>query len=281
MNHIVWLVFDSVRYDSFAAAVTPNLDRIGPARQSYSYASWTAPSHYNFLMGLLPHQNATNVFASIQYREDLIRWVSRIGLEPANKFSFEKFLPTLSLPATLKCLGYRCEAYVSLPVLNPKTLLSQHFDSYELMPQHNDLQSIISRLKFDETLRFYFINTAETHYPYLLPRETGSDLPRLPGLHGCYRDLDEFLRNPGMFHADSPGTAFTPQRLRGLWEKQVACLEHLDKIVGELLEKVPENTWFIVTSDHGELFGEDGFFGHGPVMHPKVYEVFCLEGQRP
>jgi hypothetical protein len=37
----------------------------------------------------------------------------------------------------------------------------------------------------------------------------------------------------------------------------------------------------MVTSDHGELFGEGGFFGHGPVAHEKVFEVFFVEGLSP
>ena len=26
-------------------------------------------------------------------------------------------------------------------------------------------------------------------------------------------------------------------------------------------------------------FGEQGFFGHGPIMHEKVFEVFLVEGK--
>ena len=37
-------------------------------------------------------------------------------------------------------------------------------------------------------------------------------------------------------------------------------------------------TVVIVTSDHGELFGEDGYFGHRPIAHEKVLEVPFLEG---
>jgi hypothetical protein len=281
MNHIVWVVFDSARYDAFMAASTPHLDRIAAAERRFSFASWTAPSHYTFLMGVMPHGNARDVFASVQYRQDLLRWSGRMGL-PGGAFRFESFLPGLSLPMALKQSGYRCEAYVSLPVLNPETLLGRHFDHYELMPEHNDLRRIVSRLRFDGPPCFFFINTGETHYPYLLPGETAEDLPRISGLNGTLRGLDEFLRNPASIaECEHPSQAFTPQRFRALWEKQVAGIEHLDRVMGELLEKAPRETWFIVTSDHGELFGEDGLFGHGPIMHEKVFEVFFLEGPHP
>ena len=38
-------------------------------------------------------------------------------------------------------------------------------------------------------------------------------------------------------------------------------------------------TWITVTADHGELFGEGGYFGHGPFAHPKLLEVPFLEGR--
>lgn len=282
MNNIVWIVFDSARYDTFMAAKTPILDQIGAVERRWSYASWTAPSHYAFLMGVPPHKNMTNVFASVQYRNEIICWTKRLGLKDKQGVDLSHLAPSLSLPAFLKTLGYRCEAYVSLPVLNPHTLLSGYFDHFELMPSPNNLGSIIDKLRFLDAPTFFFINTGETHYPYLLPDETLSDLPRLPGLHGVYRNLDEFLRNPSAFlNAESPNKVFTPERLRSLWEKQVACIEYLDGVINRLLEISPKNTWFIITSDHGELFGEDNFFGHGPIMHEKVYEVFFLEGQYP
>ena len=59
------------------------------------------------------------------------------------------------------------------------------------------------------------------------------------------------------------------------------ALEYLDGVLASLLERLPANTWLIVTSDHGELFGEDGYFGHGPIAHEKVLEVPFVEGMRP
>ena len=48
---------------------------------------------------------------------------------------------------------------------------------------------------------------------------------------------------------------------------------------GKLFDAVPANTYITVTADHGELFGEDGYFGHGPIHHDKVYEVPLVEGK--
>ncbi len=282
MNNIIWLVFDSARYDAFIAARTPAIHQIGHVERRFSYASWTAPSHYAFLMGLPPHSNEPGCFAADAHRRELARWEQRIGATSGPTVSFGNFVPVLSLPAFLKSLGYRTEAYVSLPVLNPRTLISQHFDQFHLMPSHNDLAAIVARLSFTDTPCFFFINTGETHYPYVLPHETLNDLPHVSGLHGVWRSLDEFIQNPSTPtppHAE--GFRFDTEQLRSLWKKQVACIEYLDGVVADLMSKVPDNTWFIITSDHGELFGEDGYFGHGPVMHEKVFEVFFVEGRVP
>ena len=56
-------------------------------------------------------------------------------------------------------------------------------------------------------------------------------------------------------------------------------MKYLDGVFEELFDLVPRDTYITVTSDHGELFGEEGYFGHGPVQHDKVFEVFLVEGK--
>ena len=57
-----------------------------------------------------------------------------------------------------------------------------------------------------------------------------------------------------------------------------------DAAVGELVDWLEQRgeldtTAILVTADHGELFGEAGYFGHGPIMHEKCFEVPFLEGK--
>ena len=61
--------------------------------------------------------------------------------------------------------------------------------------------------------------------------------------------------------------------------KQVECIEYIDGLMADLFNKCPKNTWIIITSDHGELFGEEGYFGHGPIFHEKVFEIPFMEGR--
>ena len=268
-NSIVFIVMDSCRYDTMMAARRPNIDRLGAIEKRYSYASWTAPSHYAFTMGMLPHTSPRDVFASEVYKEEFQQWKTRTG---AGDLSFKDFLPDISLPKVLSKLGYHTVAKVSMPVLNKYTLISRDFDEYKLMPHHNDFAGMVEEIEFSEDeLCYYFLNLGETHYPYML---SGADMPHISGVHGALKSMADPQRAKA--RADEP---FSAEQLKALHAQQVRCVEYLDGLIGKLMAKAPENTYFIVTSDHGELFGEDGYFGHGPIMHEKCFEIPFVEGR--
>ena len=274
-NHLVFLVLDSCRFDSFVRARTPNIDRLGEAQQRFSFASWTAPSHFTYLMGQVPHTSPKHVFASEVYKAQFAEWVDRLGIPD---LSFKTFIPELCLAGVLKKHHYHTAARVSMPVLNPYSGLTRGFDDYKLMGNHNDFAGMVRDVDFSKSDRcFRFFNLGETHYPYMLD---GASLPKISGLHGVARDMDKVMAHSG----DGPEQVpefFAAETMRDLHDQQVRCVEYVDGLVGALYEKAPANTHFIVTADHGELFGEEGFFGHGPVMHRKVFEVPFVEGRKP
>ena len=79
--------------------------------------------------------------------------------------------------------------------------------------------------------------------------------------------------------ATSGRLSFDAGQMEMLRLQQVKCVEYIDGQIGRLMTMTPPNTHFIVTADHGELFGEDGYFGHGPIMHEKCFEVPFVEGR--
>lgn len=274
-NHLVYIVMDSCRFDSFMTASHPNMDRIAAAERRYSFASWTSPSHQTYLMGQVPHTSPRGVFASEVYKRQFVQWVDR--LDAAN-LSFRTFVPHLSLPKVLQDLSYRTIARVSMPVLNPLAGFSRHFDDYRLMDNHNDFAGMVAEMDFSGgEPRFYFLNLGETHYPYMLD---DPDLPRVSGVHGVFKSMDDLLARHGD-NLEAEPDLFSPESMAFLHRQQSRCVTHIDELLGALFDKCPANTYFIVTSDHGELFGEENFFGHGPIMHEKCFEVPFLEGLRP
>jgi len=190
-------------------------------------------------------------------------------------------LPGLWLPDWLRDhLGYRTTALVSMPVLHPATPLSRGFDAWRLMPTHNDMGAIVDALRFyEERPVFALLNLGETHYPYAATGREDPDLPHLHGLRGVARELDARLREGELVSAPDAPAFFDEKTLRRLQQRQVEALQSLDLLFEALFDRVPPGTWITVTADHGELFGEEGFFGHGPIQHPKVLEVPFVEGQ--
>ncbi|MDP7112969.1 MAG: sulfatase-like hydrolase/transferase [Myxococcota bacterium] len=279
-RNLVLITFDSCRHDTFVAAAPRAIARLGAVERRFSYASWTAPSHYNLLMGLMPHPSPTHVFASEHYKRDFLRFSERLGIEGV---AFEQMLPALYLPPFLRDThGYHTRALVSLPVMNEHTPLAVGFDSYELMPTHNDMEAMLGRLRFDpDRPTFTLLNVGETHYPYALPDEPSEEWPRIAGVNGVFRSLGEGPAEGHLHHRDSEPRFFDDARLERLRRRQIRAVAHLDGVVERLFDVVPPGTWIVITSDHGELFGEDGYFGHGPIMHPKVFEVPFVEGLRP
>jgi len=275
LNNYVLVIFDSCRYDAVIRARTKHLRRLGAIERRYSYASWTAPSHFNLLTGLLPHRSPRHIFASEYYRRDFLKFRERLGRDD---IQFRSLAPRLYLPLYLQKIGYRTHARVSLPVLNPRTILNSGFDTYELMDRHNDMRAMLERMPFDsDRPSFFLLNVGETHYPYALPGEPADEWPRISGVHGVFKHLDdEIVGGPLKRRRDR---FFNEKALRELRSRQVEAVRYLDGVLEELFDRVPSNTFITVTSDHGELFGEDGYFGHGPVMHEKVFEVPFVEGK--
>lgn len=272
-QHVVCIVMDSCRFDSFLAAKTPNIDRLGEVSKRHSYASWTAPSHHAFSMGLLPHASPQGVLASEVYKDEFIDWEKRTGL---SGIDFKRFLPHLTLTRVLAELGYETVGRVSMPVLNPETPFARGFSDYRLMKNHNGFHEMVDEMTLpedeDETY-FYFFNLGETHYPYMLKDDS---LPIISGLHGVAKRID----GSGNAITQIEGDFFSPDMMKTLRDAQIKAVEHVDALVGQIVEKAAKGrTHLIVTADHGELFGEDDFFGHGPIFHNKVFEVPFIEAQ--
>ena len=272
-NDLVYIIMDSCRFDSYRRARTPNMNHIGKGVQRFSYASWTAPSHHSIFMGQVAHTAPKKVLASEVYKKDFAQWVERIGIPD---LSFKSFVPELSLAKVLQKLGYRTTARVSMPVLNPLTGFSKFFDDYKLMKDHNDFKGMVDEIAFSTSQpSYHFMNLGETHYPYMLKDD---QLPRISGVHGVVQGMDAAIARSGDQVVEKE--FFTKPEMVALHDQQVRCVEYVDGVLAALLDKAPKGTHVIIAADHGECFGEGDYFGHGPVMHRKVFEVPFLEGKK-
>jgi hypothetical protein len=297
------IVLDSLRYDAWTTASLKNLNRLGEVEKRYSYASWTSPSHYNLLTGLLPHNRPDRIPVFEYFTQEFMRFSDRLQID-ASQIQ-QHLVPSLFLPTFFRALGYHTRAIVSMAVLNQHTAINRDFESYQRVKAPAYMTSMMDLIEFDsERPTFYLLNLGETHYPYQVPSEDAVRLPYRGGVHGAVQGLTAW---PGATSAGPPESAersgvgqhqtgaglfggrrmaqvprnLTLAEMREAQQRQVRALQYLDGLFANLFARIPEDTYIIVTSDHGDLFGEDGQFGHGPVVHEKVLEVPLAEGLVP
>ncbi len=264
MASICYIILDSLRWDSFELAQTKNLDRLTTFQSKrFSYASWTQPSHSCLLSGLLPYESEPGVVAAKTYVNDIQFWNTALG---GDTEALQTLAPEYALALSAQRLGWNTIGRVSMPVLNPQTAFSRGFNSYELSPNGSSLGAQIESVTFDlkPAKNFVFINAGDTHYPYLMP---ANKMPRISGIHGA-ASTQKTDHNRAEY-----AIPFSKDELKTLHESQILGLERADKHIEQLLDLMPKPLLLVVGSDHGELFGEDNYFGHGPFFHKTLFEV--------
>ncbi|HEX5410244.1 MAG TPA: sulfatase [Terriglobia bacterium] len=288
--NIIFIVLDTVRADhlssyGYSCPTTPNLDRLARRgvlfENAISPSSWTLASHASMFTGLLPHQNGADWW---------------LPLPPGPRTFAE----------TLRSSGYRAAGFAAnFDYCQKGWGIGRGFDVYR-----DDSESLQRNLagtllgtaliqpayqtffRFDylerqdarETNReafqwlqhppaspyFLFINYFDAHVPYLTS-------PSYNHRFGTVSDnlvhkLFDALQGP-----DAP-RGITPSEQAALIAGYDNCLAFLDAQVGRLLDFLDHtpagrNTIVIVTSDHGEEFGEQGFYSHGYNLYREAIHV--------
>jgi len=261
------VTFDSLRWDTFCAASLPFLKTVGDWRRAVSPASYTLPAHMSFFVGKLPQTlDGADLYDSVALRvvdgrrrrsADLWRLANpeaprdaRVTLEGRNVVDgFAR--------AGLRTIGTGAMNWFNT-ALEPSRVLTEPFVRFAFFdgPGHASHRSsekqaawILDELRVaGGAPAFVFWNIGETHASF--------------EYEGCAWQGER-----------------TPYGDRELClERQRACLEHVDGIVGAVaqeMERLAGPTDLILMGDHGEAFGEDGLWGHG-FSHPVVMEVPML-----
>jgi hypothetical protein len=168
--------------------------------------------------------SAYNPCRGITWRR-FLQFNEELGLK---NIEFKSLVPRMFLPSFLKdTLGYRTHAMVSLPVLNPRTVLNSGRNSYKLMDKHNDMRPMLQEMKFDGP-SFYLLNVGETHYPYALPDERPDQWPRISGVHGVFKHLDDEVVGEKLKRSKGE-KFFDTENLEMLRKRQIATVQYLDK----------------------------------------------------
>jgi len=306
--NVLLLVLDTARADAFEpygapAGATPaiaDLARRGAAlRGVHAAASWTLPSHAAMFTGLLPR--ATGIL-------DLSE-----GTPLAARPVLEAHAPRM-LPTVLREAGYTTGAVSTNLWITQDSGFGAGFDRFRqvISPRqaHLHKEDLRSRVRWNvdgvravvddgagcagDLLRvwlrkrdrsrpfFWFVNLVECHSPYLPPRPY-NDLAPLDR----WRAAEEARRylNLGAIWKACAGGFEVPdealERMRHLYARSVRLMDDwLARLLEDLeAERTLADTLVIVTSDHGENFGEGGLMGHAFSLDDRLLRVpFVIAG---
>jgi arylsulfatase A-like enzyme len=266
--HVILLSLDTVRADRLGCygavpGPTPRLDALAAGadrhRSCVAPAPWTLPSHASMFTGLFPFEHGTHGFRVEEYVDNAH------PLHPDH----------LTVAEAMAAAGYETAAFVANTVyLATRFGLDQGFETYEVRRQ--DAAAMTDRaLAFlddrdPERPCFLFVNYMDAHRPYGM--RSPEELARLPDAEHPAKLLEELCEQV-MLRGEAPGAL--GERVASLYDEG---LVELDREVGRLLDGLAERglldgALVVVTSDHGEAFGEHGVVEHGKDVYQPLVAV--------
>ncbi len=297
MPNVLLLILDTVRAADMSLygyehPTTPFLQELGARgvvfRRAVAPSSWTLPSHASVFTGRWPHALEAD-------------WLTTLSPEAS------------TLAEQFRRAGYRTGGFVgNVTYVAAETGLGQGFATYEVrrfklgevihavavgrflveaprtrnllgeswLLDRNSAGVLGARFREwvgeGETERpfFGFLNLYDAHLPFdPAPAERGRFGPQstLP-----WRSrLRRFLDGVGPLR---PRDSTWLREARARYDEAIATMDAEIRRIVDGLERrgLLDSTILIVTSDHGELFGEDGLFGHGNGLHVNTLRVPLL-----
>ena len=248
------LTYDSCRYDVLVEAGTPVLDSYSSIVRAEAPANFTFASHQAFFVGILPHA-VDNLPYYNRFRKQLLGLVE-VGETLVVKDSLMQVESPWNLIQGFRDQGYQTVGAAAMNWFRQESLTSA-FEHFLFTGRDADRQIDILLGEIDPSRPFFgFINFGETHAAYDFKGKTD------------HCPVDVRARRMVWPPVEEGPTGRDNEAFR----HQMAAAEFLDQRLRRLFEELPGDTVVILTADHGDCFGEDGFWGHG-VNHPKVLEV--------
>lgn len=253
MNFLL-LTYDSCRYDVMVAAATPVLDSYCPIARAEAPATFTFASHQAIFVGILPNVVDDTPYYN-RFRAQLIS-LTNAGERQVAKNAFKRVTSPWNIVHGLREEGYQTVGAGAMNWFRQDALTTgfEHF-AYTGRDADGQIDYLVERI--DPSRPFFgFINFGETHAPYTTKAQPTP----------CPDDVRaRRIEWP-------PRQSGPTGRATAAFKWQADAVTFLDQRLPRLFAALPGDTIAVLTADHGDCFGEDGYWGHG-VNHPKVYEV--------
>lgn len=264
--NVLLVTIDTQRADSFgiygnAGGHTPNIDRLAQRSVVFERATspvgTTFPSHASLLTGLYPRRHG------VRYNGDAL----------------DEEMVTLA--EILREEGYDTMALVSYGSMVSRGGLAQGFirTSHEVdgTPAYRTNPRRVTTmarglLKHERKNPFFmWVQYYHPHSPYDVTPYAKAELEDYDGAFADGATVKEFYKVHGKGEFDDDDR----KALRTLYDGET---READRVVGLLLDDLEkrglaDDTIVVVTSDHGEVLGEHGVAGHGPLLWQPVLSV--------
>ena len=275
--NILLITLDTTRADhlgcyGYSRATSPELDRLAQESvvydNAYAVSSWTMPAHASLFTGKFPSAHGAKYDP-----EGALKLLDGIDGHPdwdkyrANPIADDE----ITLAALLAGHGYATGGVVGGPWMKKPFRLDRGFKFYnddnitELNGRDAEDLTRVAKGFIDRNADqpfFLFLNYYDAHSPFV---------PRWDHLRG-FSDLGPSFQ--GILNKASKQQQLSEEEARilqnALYDSEIA---YADAFMGELFSHLRakglwDDTWIIVTSDHGELMGdpllgESGLWGHG------------------
>jgi arylsulfatase A-like enzyme len=299
--NILVIVVDALRADhvssyGYARPTTPNIDRLAQQgllfENAFSTSSWTQPSHASMLTGRYTYEHGADLYNPLDVRYPTIAEVLRARGYRTGGFSanIRVFCRRLGLG---RGFHHFEDYYRSVGNMVVNTFYGRAFEVY-VLHQGLGFQDEMGRRWADDINRsvlrwivrdsekpfFVFINYYDVHDPYTPPQP--------------YRSKFAQSENPGgridsYWGVDNIYVPMTSEELQGEVDAYDGGIAYVDEQIDQLLSELgsrglAENLLVVVTSDHGEAFGEHGLLQHTNSLYREVIHVpliFWWHGHLP
>ena len=252
---ILFVTLDSCRYDTFLEAEAPALKAVSPLYEAQAPSHYTYGSHAAMFTGFTPGVAACRVpFLNPKYAR-LFR-LGRAGHPGHANPGF--VIEGRDIVHGFSNAGYCTAGTAAMGWFDPQTSVSSTlidgFERFKYAP-HIGVNRQVAWVgdllaRPDGRDLFLFINVGETHVPY---------------------HFEGAVWEP----KDNPCLPFqTTDRRETCRERQRLCCEYVDRTLAPLVARFMHAT-ILVCADHGDCWGENGFWEHG-ISHPMTLTVPLL-----
>jgi arylsulfatase A-like enzyme len=283
--NVLLLVLDTVRAKSlgtygYARAETATLDGIGGRgivfERAFSTSPWTLPSHSSMFTGRWPHEVTAAFLAPLDGTyPTLAEVLSQNGYETA-AFTANQSYTDREFGLARGFAHFEGRRTTPVVALRQATIGRLFADSINLTDYLGHEEKYASKTAarintdFLEWLTsrdrprpfFAFLNYFDAHAPYLVRDDIRS----------------RFTSMPPMLREEADLRNLSAEEIKGLNDSYDATLAYLDAELGRLFAGLEalgqlENTVVVITSDHGEQFGEHRMMLHSSSLYTQVLHV--------